>query len=214
MALAWSEVGRGLPVVGGAPMHVLVSRHRDGRLIGDVGARFGLTTVHASSSRGGGVGLLSLARLLGQGAHVAITPDGPRGPRRQAAPGVAGLAALTGRPVLPCAAATSRRRLLGSWDRMVLPLPFGRGVIVVQPPIVVPRRGGEGALPAIQAALTEACDRADALAAAGAAGAAAGPPPRSGPPPHESGAPGAGRDGPRMTARGCAPASAPLTARA
>ena len=53
---------------------------------------------------------------------------------------------------------------LGTWDRMVLPLPFGRGALVCQPLIEVPREGWEASLPAIEAALTEAARRADALA--------------------------------------------------
>ena len=142
--------------------HVLVSRHRDGRFIGQVVARFDLTMVHASSSKGGAAGLLALARLLRTRAMVVITPDGPRGPRRVAAPGVAQLAALSGKPVLPCAARLSFAIGLKTWDRMELPLPFGRGVMSVSPAIPVSRDGVEAALPAITAGLDAACDTADA----------------------------------------------------
>jgi hypothetical protein len=148
--------------------HVLVSRHRDGRFIGAVVRRFRLELVHASSSRGGAAGLRAMLRVLASGDMVVMTPDGPRGPRRVAAPGVAQLAALSGRPVLPCAARSTRQRVLGSWDRMRLPLPFGRGVLVCGAPVVVGRagagRGGEAALAAVAAALTAACDAADAWA--------------------------------------------------
>ena len=89
--------------------HVLVSQHRDGRFIGAVVSRFALNVVLGSSSRGGTRGLRVLLDLLAQGDHIAITPDGPRGPRRVAAAGVAQLAALSGAPVLPCAAQTTRR---------------------------------------------------------------------------------------------------------
>ena len=116
--------------------------------------------------KGGSAGMLALLGALAGGDQVVITPDGPRGPRRQAAPGVAQLAALSGAPVLPIGAQTTQRRVLGSWDRMVLPLPFGRGVIVCGQGIAVPREGWEAMLPAIAAALTEAADRADALCAA------------------------------------------------
>jgi len=152
----------------GTRLHVLVSRHRDGRFIGLLLDRFGLDVVHGSSARngqdrGGATGLRQLLDRLEQGDHVVITPDGPRGPRRRAAPGVAQLAALSGIAVLPCAAQISRRWVLNSWDRMVLPLPYGRGVLVCLTPIVVPREGAEAALPQIAAALTEAADRADRL---------------------------------------------------
>lgn len=139
------------------PAHVLVSRHRDGRLIGGIVRRFGISMVHASTSKGGAAGLLALLRLTRSGALVVITPDGPRGPRRQAAPGVAQLAAATGLPVLPCAGRTSRGIRLRSWDRMVVPLPFGRGVLAMAPAIAVPRDGARDHLPRIVAGLDQAC---------------------------------------------------------
>lgn len=152
---------------------VLVSKHRDGRFIGTVVRRFGVQVVHGSSSKDGTArdvtekgGAASIRVLLGElqaGQHVLITPDGPRGPRRRAAPGVAQLAGLSGAPVLPVGAQTSRRHMLPTWDGMFVPLPFGRGVIVCGEPIAVPRDGWEAALPAIEAALSDAADAADLL---------------------------------------------------
>jgi lysophospholipid acyltransferase (LPLAT)-like uncharacterized protein len=150
-----------------APMgaHVLVSRHRDGRFIGAVMRRYRVRSVHASTSRGGAAGLRAMLRLLSAGEMVVVTPDGPRGPRRVAAPGVAQLAALSGRPVLPCAARSTRQRVLKSWDRMRLPLPFGRGVLVCGAPLAVARGArGDAALAPVAASLTAACDAADAWA--------------------------------------------------
>lgn len=144
-------------------VHVLVSRHRDGQFIGAVVSRFALDVVLGSSSRGGAKGLRVLLNLLAGGDHIAITPDGPRGPRRVAAAGVAQLAALSGVPVLPCAAQTTRRRVLRTWDRMVVPKPFGRGVVVCLPTIVVSRDAWQDAVPVIGSALTEAAERADRL---------------------------------------------------
>lgn len=153
----------------GARVHALASRHNDGRLIGDVMRRFGVEVVHGSTARngqskGGTASVLALLDALAQGSHVVLTPDGPRGPARRAAPGVAQLAALSGVPVLPCAARTTRARRLPTWDGMLLPLPFGRGILVVGEPIPVPREGWEASLPAIEAALTQAAERAEALA--------------------------------------------------
>jgi len=144
-------------------LHVLVSRHRDGRMIGGIMRHFAISAVHGSSSRGGAAALRRLGDLLAGGDQVAITPDGPRGPSRKAAPGVAQLAALSGVPVLPCAAQTSRRLVMKSWDRMVIPLPFGRGVLVCGAPVAVARDGWAAALPLIETALTDAADTADRL---------------------------------------------------
>ncbi|MDT7952300.1 MAG: lysophospholipid acyltransferase family protein [Acetobacteraceae bacterium] len=152
-------------------MHVLVSRHQDGRLIGAIMQAFGVDIVYGSSSRrhkpkGGVAGLRALAGVLLQGDQIVITPDGPRGPARKAAAGVAQLAALTQAPIFPCAAQTRRRRVLATWDRMVLPLPFGRGVLVCAPPILVPRDEWTQSLPQIEVAMTRAAEQADALCGA------------------------------------------------
>lgn len=149
-----------------APIYTLVSQHRDGRLIGEIVRSFGIEPVHGSTSRGGAAGLRRLLAQLRDGGMIGITPDGPRGPRRKAAPGMAQLAALAGVPILPCAVRTSRRVQLKSWDRMAIPLPFGRGVFVCGPEIAVPRDKWRDALPAIAAALNSAADRADRLCTA------------------------------------------------
>lgn len=147
-------------------MHILVSRHQDGRLIGAVMDGFGCDLVYGSSAKGaaqkgGAAGVRALLSVLGAGDQVVITPDGPRGPAHRIAPGVAQLAALAAVPIVPCAAQTSRHRRLPTWDRMVLPLPWGRGVLVCGEPIVVPREGWVDSLPAIKAALNAAAVRAD-----------------------------------------------------
>ena len=163
MATLWIFVRQEPRVRARQRVHVLVSRHADGRFIGDVVSRFHVGVVHGSSSRGGAAGLRSLLRLLQGGDFVVITPDGPRGPAGEAAPGVAQLAGLADAPVLPCAAQTSRHWTLRTWDRMLVPKPFGRGVVVCGPLIRVPRDGWQDALPAIGAALTAAAEHADRL---------------------------------------------------
>jgi lysophospholipid acyltransferase (LPLAT)-like uncharacterized protein len=123
--------------------------------------RFGVRLVQGSSSRGGAAALRHLLGLLGKGHYVVVVPDGPRGPRHVAAPGVAQLAALSQASVLPCAAQTTRRFVLNTWDRMVIPKPFARGVVVCEPAIAVGRQTWPVALKAITAALNSAAERAD-----------------------------------------------------
>jgi lysophospholipid acyltransferase (LPLAT)-like uncharacterized protein len=145
---------------------VLASRHADGRLLAAVMARFGAEVAHGSTARngvqrGGAAGARTLLELIGEGVVAVITPDGPRGPPRVAAPGVAQLAGLAGVAVLPCAAQVRWRVRLATWDRMVLPLPFGHGALVCLAPVLVPREGWRDALPGIAAAMSAAADRAD-----------------------------------------------------
>lgn len=123
----------------GTAMHLLISEHRDGGLIADTVGHFGLTAVRGSSSRGGTMALRTMLRLLAAGDCVGITPDGPRGPRMRASDGIVQLARLAGVPVLPLTVSAARRRLLRTWDRFLVPLPFSRGVFVWGEPITVPR---------------------------------------------------------------------------
>ena len=170
MPALWTHALAARRAQGSAPgrMAVLVSRNHDGRLIGQVMRAFGVDLAYGSSAKGGSqkggsAALRALLAVLAGGGQVVITPDGPRGPRRVAHPGVAQLAALAGVPVIPCGAQVTRRRTLSSWDRMVLPLPFGRGAIVCGAPIAVPRMGWAATLSGIAQALDTAADRADAL---------------------------------------------------
>lgn len=135
----------------------LVSRHRDGQMIGGVLQKMGIRLVSGSSSKGGVASMQGLVKNLQNGANIILTPDGPRGPARRAAAGVAALAGLSGAQILPCGVATTRFVVIQkSWDRMRIPLPFGRMVLVCGAPIAVPREGWRDALPGIEAALNAA----------------------------------------------------------
>jgi hypothetical protein len=118
---------------------VLISPHRDGRLIAETMAHFGAETITGSSSKGGTAALRALLRSLESGISVGITPDGPRGPRMRASPGLVTVARRAGVPIVPLTYAVRRRRVLGSWDRFVVPLPFNRGVFLWGAPFEVER---------------------------------------------------------------------------
>lgn len=162
MPMLW-VLSRRLPGASPRRAYVLVSKHRDGQFIGSVIRRFGIDVVSGSTTRGGIGGVRRLLTLLKRGDHISITPDGPRGPRRQVAPGVAQIAAFSGAPVLPCAAQTSRRWVLKTWDQMVIPKPFGQGVVVCGPAIPIARTGWEQAVGRIGIALTVAAEAADRM---------------------------------------------------
>jgi lysophospholipid acyltransferase (LPLAT)-like uncharacterized protein len=120
-----------------APMHMLISAHRDGRIIADAVTYFGVQSIPGSTSRGGSAALRRMLKRLEAGECVGITPDGPRGPATVASGGIVNLARLAGAPIIPIVCATSRRKVLNSWDRFHLALPFGRGVFVWGEPIEI-----------------------------------------------------------------------------
>jgi lysophospholipid acyltransferase (LPLAT)-like uncharacterized protein len=114
---------------------VLVSRSRDGELIAQVLHRFGFRTVRGSSSRGGARALSELFQWAEAGSCLAFTPDGPRGPYRSVQPGVVSVAQKKGLPIVPLAWAGTRVKELSTWDRFLVPLPFGRYTVFFDKPL-------------------------------------------------------------------------------
>ena len=121
-----------------ASMNMLISGHNDGRIIADAIGHFGLGTIVGSKSKGGSSALRAIVRALNDGQNVGFTPDGPRGPHMRASAGVIAAARLGRVPIIPLSYATTRRRILSSWDRFHLALPFSRGLFLWGEPIEVP----------------------------------------------------------------------------
>ena len=115
--------------------------------------------MRGSSSRRGAQALIELVSVLREGKHVAITPDGPRGPRYTIQPGIISLAQLSGAPIVPAGAKISAMKELRSWDRFQVPLPFARCELSFGPPIRVPRRASAEELEAIRARLEAEMNR-------------------------------------------------------
>jgi hypothetical protein len=118
---------------------VLVSEHSDGEYIARILHRFGFATARGSSTRGGTRGMRGLVRAAREGKDVALTPDGPRGPRHRVKPGALAVAQLTGLPLLPLVVSASSGWTLGSWDGFLVPKPFSTVRIEYLEPRFVPR---------------------------------------------------------------------------
>jgi lysophospholipid acyltransferase (LPLAT)-like uncharacterized protein len=149
-------------MAGARPVRVLASRSSDGELVARYVRRFGLGVARGSSSRGGAAALRALAVALGEGEDVAVIPDGPRGPRGHAQPGVVALAALSGAPVVPMAFAAQPSLRLATWDEFMIPLPFARAAAIFGAPVRVDRDADRaGALKAVEGALEDVTAAAD-----------------------------------------------------
>ncbi len=120
---------------------VLVSLNTDGQYVTNVLHSMGFRTVRGSSSRGGAAALKGMADKLRHGIDCAITPDGPRGPEREAKVGSALISRLGGRPVIPMGTSAFPAVRFKSWDRFLLPLPFSRVTVVEGRPLHPLARG-------------------------------------------------------------------------
>ena len=117
----------------------LISASQDGALLARVVNHHGVEAVRGSSSRRGAQAMRELVGYARRGYDLAITPDGPRGPKYEIQEGALMLAQLTGLPILPMSARISSKKVFRSWDAFQLPLPFARCDIRVAEAIHVPR---------------------------------------------------------------------------
>jgi hypothetical protein len=127
-----------------AGIAAMVSASKDGGFLTGILECLKVEPVRGSSSRRGPQALLEMITWAERGYDVALTPDGPRGPRYVVQEGVMALAQLTGLPVLPCSYNLDWKLQLQSWDRFQIPLPFSRCEINFGPVIRVPREATDG----------------------------------------------------------------------
>jgi len=120
-----------------ARVSVLISKHRDGELVAQAIHYLGGNTVRGSTNKHGMTAMRELMRR-GKLGHLAITPDGPRGPRRVIQPGAIYLASRGQMPIVPCGFAFGNNWRVKSWDRMAFPVPGVRAQGVFGKPIAVP----------------------------------------------------------------------------
>lgn len=140
----------------------LTSQHHDGARLGAALSNLNVKVVHGSSSRGGILGFQKLEARAKEGYSPVISVDGPKGPPREAKQGAAALARRLKIPMLPLAFATEYSSRLKTWDRMIIPAPWGKAVIIVGDPILpaLNRHGDEQATLQLQKSLNEATDLA------------------------------------------------------
>ena len=121
----------------------MVSASKDGGFLAAVLECFRVQPVRGSSSRRGPQALLELTSWAQRGYDLALTPDGPRGPRYEVQEGVMSLAQVTGLSVLPCSWNLGWKLQLKSWDGFQIPLPFSRCDMIFEKPIKIPREASE-----------------------------------------------------------------------
>jgi lysophospholipid acyltransferase (LPLAT)-like uncharacterized protein len=134
----------------------LISKHRDGDYIADVVERWwGFEAIRGSSSRGGSSALRQIVRTLRRGTSVAITPDGPRGPRQKMKTGPVIAAQLAGVPLVPVSAGTATAWWVGGWDRFMIPKPFSRIRLIFGDPIEIGRDADAAEIERVSALVEE-----------------------------------------------------------
>ena len=161
-----------------SPTAILSSNSKSGNVSVMINAHFGSHAIRGSSAKksdpkankGGAAAFLEMMRWLKKGGHIAVTPDGPRGPARVMTEGTLKLAQAGGVPLIFFTAAMKNQSRLGSWDRQIIPYPFNKGVVMWRAFGIIPKDVDEAGFEALRKAaedsLNELCDLADSTAAA------------------------------------------------
>lgn len=159
-----------LSLRGHCNLAMLLSRHSDAEILSYVARHLGFACVRGSTNRGGVAALRELLRKS-QSMHLAITPDGPRGPRRVLSQGPIFLASRLGIPLVLMGMGYHRPWRFGSWDRFALPRPYSRGRAILSPELFLPpkldRDGIEHYRQQVERMLNRLTEEAEAWAESG-----------------------------------------------
>lgn len=116
----------------------IISQSKDGDMQDVIFRRFGFKTIRGSTGRGGMKAAIESIRVLKEGASMAFTPDGPRGPSGIVQEGIMLMARKSGAAIIPVGVASKPCWHARTWDRYMVPKPFARGIMVFGDPIYVP----------------------------------------------------------------------------
>ena len=159
-----------LALRGHCHLAMLLSQHPDADILGEVAYHAGFECVRGSTFRGGARAIWELQQRA-ERQHLTITPDGPRGPRRQLAQGPVYLASRLQLPLVVMGLGCDRPWRVNSWDRFAVPRPFSRARAVLGPPMMLPpdldRDGIEAARVRVERLLNSLTSEAEAWAGAG-----------------------------------------------
>jgi lysophospholipid acyltransferase (LPLAT)-like uncharacterized protein len=146
---------------------MLISRSREGDFIARFARNLSIATVRGSSrntrktkQKGGMTAFRDMARAIENGACMGLTIDGPRGPRQRASMGVIQLARTTGKPIMIFSWSVTHKKVFNSWDRFILPVPFGKGVVIWKEPIYVPANADDEQMEALRLELEQKLNEA------------------------------------------------------
>ena len=120
-------------------LKALVSTHRDGQLIGKLLKSFGIGVIGGSSNNNASGAAISLMKTLKKNDSIAIIPDGPRGPSMKMTMSPIYYAQKTGKPIVGVGYSIKGAKLAKSWDSMMLPPLFSKGITFATDPFYIPK---------------------------------------------------------------------------
>ena len=138
VAVAWHDRLAILPksiMHNNKQIHILASPHSDGIIISSVLKMFGFNIIPGSTNKNSMLAVKNIMNVLNAAGNVAITPDGPRGPRHKINSNIIAIAQKCDAYILPISCAATNYFPLKSWDNLMFPIPFGTIYVYVGDPI-------------------------------------------------------------------------------
>ena len=123
----------------------MISEHKDGEAITRTVEYLGIDSIRGSSTRGGAKALIGAIKELKAGDDIAITPDGPKGPRHSVADGIVAISQKTNARILIFNCRASKYWQFNSWDKFIVPKPFGKLEFFIQEPLDISSLGKDEA---------------------------------------------------------------------
>ena len=121
-------------------INALQSSHSDGMITSLAFQYLGMNVILGSSKKGGMQAFRKMVKSLQLGESIAITPDGPKGPKEKVKDGIIKLAQMTNTPIIPLVWATRKFKIINSWDNFVLPYPFSKGIYSFGKPMYIEKK--------------------------------------------------------------------------
>ena len=121
-------------------INALQSSHSDGMMTDILFKLINMKIIYGSSKKKGVSAFIKMIKAIENGESIAITPDGPKGPKEIVKDGIIKLAQTTGAPIVPLFWKVKNHKLLNSWDNFIIPFPFSKGVYIFGEPIHVKRK--------------------------------------------------------------------------
>ncbi len=136
MTKFWKIIGEGKfnPVAG------LTSVHRDGQFMAKILENLGLQIIEGSSTKGGVHAFMAAVKKIKDGVSLAITPDGPKGPRQRMGEGFLQIARSTAAPIFLVGLSASKAKFFNSWDRYMFVKPFSKCLFEIAGPYFIDRK--------------------------------------------------------------------------
>jgi len=116
-------------------VNVLISDHRDGKIIAKTMKIFNFNIISGSSTRNSYNAIKNIIKFSKLNQTIVITPDGPKGPKNQINSNIVAISSLCQKYIIPVTYSCSKAFILKSWDRLIIPKLFNKLIIIYGSPL-------------------------------------------------------------------------------